>query len=226
MFPYDRKRLRCHPSWTQLRSPIAIDIHITSHKKLSWLCSECDNIFIAEPKDVIVSTCCCKRHSACFKRDRMRYSGSIPNHITNVIRTGLLQCVDKHALQKLVVFLIDKENTELIAESCIEEVARFSKKKLLDNGFWWEDGNKRKNGSRYQQLPHAKRQQKMSSNASSYKKKEQLIDCVETHASGTLVQCLIYCYQHSIAFHRGGNTIGGFTKHRRPQVGRCVAGHQ
>ena len=173
MFPYDRRLLRCHPYWTQLRSPITnTDIHAKSHKQLSWVCCECDTVFVRSPDSVLISTCRCKAHLIAFKRKtRPRYVGSIPKDVTNIIRTGLLQsvCIDK--LAQLVASLVGCEHS--IATSHIEEVSQFGKQQLLDNGFWWEDSYTKRDGSRKKQLPITKRHKVQIRSADTEKDTEQ-----------------------------------------------------
>jgi hypothetical protein len=165
MFPYDSRLLRCHPCWIQLRSPITnADIHISSHKKLSWVCCECSHVFDKAPKDVTVSTCRCKAHWKPLKKiNRMRYSGNIPKQITNAIRAGLLQRVTTDSLLQLVISLVGGDNKSgTVANVYVDEISKYPKEQLLDGGFWWEDTYQHKDGSRYKQLPSAKRQRKQT----------------------------------------------------------------
>ena len=151
MFPYDRRLLRCHPFWGQLRSPISDgDIHTTSNKQCFWLCCECDHVFKAALNNVTRSSCRCAMHSNALKAcNRMRYTGNIPVMLTRPIRTGLLQRVDNDDLVKLIASFINCDNRDAVAQGYIHEVGQFPKQQLLDGGFWWEDNYYRKNGTRY-----------------------------------------------------------------------------
>jgi hypothetical protein len=151
MFPYRANLLRCHPLWGQLRSPITDgDITISSHRKLFWLCCDCDYVFYLGVHHLTVTSCRCSEHSKVFRtKRRPRYTGSIPAHLTQPIRTGLLQSIDNNSLLQLIASLIQGDNRDTVAHCYIQEVAQFSKTHLLDGGFWWEDGCQRKSGIRY-----------------------------------------------------------------------------
>ena len=194
MFPYDRKLLRCHPFWIQVRSPITnADIHTSSHKTLSWVCCECDEIFNGAPKSVTVSMCRCKTHWTPYKKkNRQRYCGSIPRHITNAIRTGLLQAIEADVLTDLVASLIGKDNQETLAQTYIEEVSHYSSQQLLDSGFWWEDSYQHKDGSRYKQLPTAKRHEKERANSTSDGVVDEMLVLQSDTTTGTAPQLTIW----------------------------------
>jgi hypothetical protein len=119
MFPYDRRLLRCHPFWCQLRSPVATgDIHITSHKELYWMCCECDCVFNAAVCNRTRSSCRCDAHTRIVKGcNRPRYIGTIPIQVMQPIRgpiplsvrrpirAGLLLNVDHSQLCDVVASL-------------------------------------------------------------------------------------------------------------------------
>lgn len=155
MFPYDRRLLRCHPYWVQSKSPITDgEIHTKSNRHLFWKCCECDCVFHAITYNLTVSSCRCSEHSKALRtRTRPRYDGYIPAHITQPIRTGLLQSVDGQALLDLVASLLQGDNPYSVARSYIDEVSRVSDARLLDGGFWWDDGCQRKAGIRYCNRP-------------------------------------------------------------------------
>ena len=71
-----------------------------------------------------------------------------PVCITSVIRAGLLQSVGGDEFVNLVASLIHGDNKNVLAHIYIEEVSQHSEQELVDGGFWWDDSQKRKDGSR------------------------------------------------------------------------------
>jgi hypothetical protein len=167
MIPYNHKLLRCHPLWGQLRTPISDgDIHVTSHRKLNWMCCECNNVFAAVTNGLVFTSCRCRIHSKEIRtRKRPRHSGRIPLYLTRPIRAGLLQCVERDVLVDVMASLIGGDNRKAEAHMYIDEVSQCTRKELLDGGFWWDDTAQRKNGDRYKHLS-AQKQQRVSQDTS------------------------------------------------------------
>ena len=169
MFPYDKRLLRCHPYWGQLRSPITDgDLQVNNKRMLNWVCCECEAIFTMATNKVTRGSCRCADHSKkLMSCKRPRYTGCIPLQITNIIRTSLLQTGDHDTLASFVTSMVTDIGCDgdpmMLANEYINEVSNYSITYLLDGGFWWEDSNQRKDGHRYKP-PHRKRQ-KVTTNA-------------------------------------------------------------
>jgi hypothetical protein len=154
MFPYNARLLRCHPYWSQLRSPVSDrDIHIRSHRRLHWMCCECDAIFESCVMNLTRTSCRCKYHSGILQTcKRPRYAGSVPMQLTRPIRAGLLESINSNDLVNLIVSFIENDNqhdAHTLACTYISEMATHTRHQLLDGGFWWDDTSQRKNGTRY-----------------------------------------------------------------------------
>ena len=163
MLPYMAHKLRCHPMWSQILENDGkhAELGINAHVLITWTCSECSTVFSSAPRFMRHSTGRCPEHTRPFKqRGRLRYEGNIQQNISQPIRAGLLQNMNKNELSLLIASLPPVKfstDADVVALKYIDEIASsFTHQQLLDNGFWFDDSLSRKSGNRYRR-PQRKR---------------------------------------------------------------------
>jgi hypothetical protein len=149
--------------WSQLveSNSESAELGINAHTLMKWTCSECNTIFSSAPRFMRHSTGRCQEHRKSFKRrGRIRYDGNIQQNISQPIRAGLLQNMNKTELSRLIASLLPVKfaaDANVVALKYVDEIASsFTHQQLLDNGFWFDDSLSRKSGNRYRR-PQRKR---------------------------------------------------------------------
>lgn len=149
--PYDGCKLRCNPMWHQLKDTHEDHLHtsINSRSQLLWKCSECDSIYLMSPHLMKRCTGRCHEHSKKLKKkNRPRYQGHVSQKASTFIRAALLSDFSKEDMLKCML-TEGIVHTEAEGCDCVNEISKFGRIDLLDNGFWWQDSMSRKSGDRY-----------------------------------------------------------------------------
>lgn len=101
--PYEPSLLRCHPMAAGLieaEKSSNIFTKCGSNKRLRWQYACCDKEFTGCPKNIRYFSFLCPDHIGSAKQER--FSGSIPRHLLDVVRAGLLWGVDASVLSAIV----------------------------------------------------------------------------------------------------------------------------
>ena len=164
-FPYDRRRLRCHPLAVAVVDKQAIqNLTIKSTVQLKVKCSRCSEEFKGRVFHLINQTNQCSAHKDKLSKKKSGYNGHIPSRISRPIRAGLLLGVERDRLVELVMSLqsdvsesSDTESRKEQADQMIRDVReKHTDVQLADNCYWGDKSTVRKNGSQYRH-PSSKR---------------------------------------------------------------------
>ena len=171
MIPYDGKKLRCDPMWSQVVETNDNDMSIGSGKVIAWNCSACEVQFTKRVQYMYVSCGRCKTHTNVLRgTTRIHYDGGVPRPLLRPIRAGVLQHIDFDSLAALIATLepvpsqcagaADPAGAALaMARGHVESIAagNYTRVQLLDSVFWGDDTVTRKDGSRYVRPPQSKK---------------------------------------------------------------------
>lgn len=184
-FPYDARKLRCHPNAAAITSEYSSELTLGSMKRVTYKCAQCGSSLNTRVDLLCYQTMLCKNHNKKTYGRRERYNGVIAKEATIAIRAGLLLLVDQEKLID-VIASFDTMSTETdprsVAMKYIAELAEYSSVQLADNCFWGNDSAFRVTKERYKR---STKKQKMDAY-------DELPSNIES--SKVFISVINYCY--------------------------------